>query len=93
MRRINMNNFEGAIERIKMLECPTGQLEQRVTDILEEYGVSKRDDIKIKREIALDSESAQGYSARLNNGDQSIRFLASSGLDDYVAKVVEVKLQ
>lgn len=82
-----------AIERIKMLECPTGQVEQRVAEILKEYGVAKGEDIRIKREIALDSDNSQGYSAHLNNGDQSIRFLATSGLDDYVAKVVDVKIQ
>ena len=32
-----MTHLEKAINRIKMLECPTGELENRVIDIFEEY--------------------------------------------------------
>ena len=36
-----MTNLEKAIDRIKILECPTGELEERLVSILEDYKVAK----------------------------------------------------
>lgn len=86
-----MANLEKAIDRIKILECPTGKLEDRVTQIFEDYNVANRNEIIINRDEQSDKNGAKAYIANISsNTDQSITVLATSGLDDYVAKVVDV---
>jgi hypothetical protein len=86
-----MTKLEDAIERIRILECPTGDLEYRVARILDDYGVANKNEITVNRNERFDRNGAQGYSAKIsNNEEQSIVVLAQSGLDDYVAKVVDV---
>jgi hypothetical protein len=88
-----MENLERAIDRIKILECPTGELENRVSDILEDYRVSDKNKITINRARQLDANGAEAYSAKISsNSTQSITILAKSGLDDYVAKVIDVSI-
>ncbi|MCR1899305.1 hypothetical protein NSA47_09955 [Irregularibacter muris] len=85
-----MHRLEQAIERIKILECPTGHVEERIAGILEDYQVAQRDEITVQRDESLDSIDAQGYHVQLsNNQEQSLRILAKAGLDDYVAKVTD----
>lgn len=86
-----MTKLEDAIERIKILECPTGDVEHRVAGILEDYKVANRNEISIKREESLDKNGSQGYIAKLpHSTGTSIVVLATSGMDDYVAKVTDV---
>jgi len=86
-----MAKLEDAIERIKILECPTGHVEHRIAGILEDYKVANKSEISIKREESLDREGSQGYIAKLSDGrGTSIVVLANSGMDDYVAKVTDV---
>lgn len=88
-----MENLERAIDRIKILECPTGDLENRVTDILEDYRVADKNKISINRTEQLDVNGAEAYSAKIsNNSPQSITILAKSGMDDYVATVIDVSI-
>ncbi len=85
-----MCNMQKAIERIRVLECPTGDLEKRVINILEDYEVATRDMIRISRQEQRDSNGLETYSAVISsNKEHPITILAKSGLDDYVAKVVE----
>jgi hypothetical protein len=83
-----MDNLKKAIERIKELECPTGDVESRVAHILEDYKVADRNMIKINREEQEDGFEI--YNAVvLSNNEHHITVLAKSGLDDYVATVVD----
>jgi len=89
----HMSVLEDAVERIKILECPTGDLEQRVKGILEEYGVANGNDLMVSRDERFDQKEAQAYSATISGDQQSILILAKSGLDDYVAQVVDVYIR
>ncbi len=84
-----MTKLEDAIERIKILECPTGQVENRVAQILEEYNVVHKDEVKVSRDERFSKDGTEAYVARLSK-DEGIVVLAKAGLDDYVAKVVDV---
>lgn len=85
-----MAKIEDAIERIKRLECPTGDLGYRVAGILEDYGIANSNEITVNREESLDRDGAEAYSTRIpNNGGESLVVLARAGLDDYVAMVVD----
>ncbi len=85
-----MSKIEAAIDRIKILECPTGELENRVSGILEDYGIANKDKIVIDRVKTLDSDDAQAYKVKIPAEGQAFVVMAQSGMDDYVAKVVDV---
>jgi hypothetical protein len=88
--------LEDAVQRIKILECPTGDLEQRVKGILEEYGVANGDKLMVSRDKRFDQNEAQAYSATIlgdQEQSQSIVILAKSGLDDYVAQVIDAYIK
>jgi hypothetical protein len=86
-----MAKLEDAMERIRALECPTGDLENRVAGILKDYNVAGFGAVTINRKKELDRDGAQGYSVNVSGGTGgSFVVLADSGMDDYVAKVVEV---
>lgn len=85
-----MSKIDEAINRIRILECPTGNLESRVAGILEDYGVANRSNVNIDRDNTLDNGEAQAYRVNIAGGGPSIVVLAKSGSDDYVAKVVDV---
>lgn len=86
-----MTELDDAIERIKELECPTGEVEERVAEILEEYDVADSNEIIVSRDESLDTNDAEAYSTKLpGDSDKSIVILSKSGLDDYVAKVIDV---
>lgn len=85
-----MKNINKAIDRIRVLECPTGNLEDRVAGILEDYGVANRNKINVDRDKNFDRDEAQAYRVEITGEGQSIVVLAKSGYDDYVAKVVDV---
>jgi hypothetical protein len=85
-----MSKIDAAVERIKILECPTGDVEKRVAGILEDYRVANGSEISVGRDESYDRDGAEAYRARFS-GDvgKSIVVLAKSGYDDYVAKVVD----
>jgi hypothetical protein len=85
-----MNKIDEAIDRIKALECPTGDIENRVAEILEDYRVTDSSKVNILRDSKLDSEDAQAYRVEIPGKGQSIVVMAKSGYDDYVAKVTDV---
>lgn len=84
-----MTKIDEAIGRIRILECPTGELENRVTEILEGYRVSSRSKINVNRDNNFDSNEAQAYRVEIEGENQSIMVLAKSGYDDYVATVID----
>lgn len=84
-----MSKIDEAVDRIRILECPTGELENRVTEILEDYRVSSRNNINVTRDIDFDSGEAQAYKVEIEGQNQSIVVLAKSGYDDYVATVID----
>ncbi len=86
-----MSTIEDAIQKIKMLQCPTGELEDRVTCILEDCNVSPKSDIVINREERLDRDGAKAYSVIIADRiDPAMTLLAKSGQDDYVVQVEDV---
>ena len=85
-----MENLEGAMERIKDLECPTGDIKNRIRNILKEYEVANRSEIIVSRYHRLDKNRARGYNAKITRDDGlDIAILAVSGMDDYVVKVID----
>jgi hypothetical protein len=85
-----MDDIMQALERIKILECSTGELEKRVEDILENYNVATRDRISVARAEERDRDGLQAYSALVaGDKERDITVLAQAGLDDYVAMVVD----
>lgn len=85
-----MESLENAVERIKRLECPTGEVENRIAGILDDYGVAGKNEIRVKRNSVYDREDAQAYTIDLSGEEgRSVVVLAKSGMDDYVAKVVD----
>ncbi|MCX7749736.1 MAG: hypothetical protein N2645_23020 [Clostridia bacterium] len=86
-----MSRLEDAIDRIKILECPTGELEKRVEGILANFEVADREKITVYRDVRFDRDEAEAYSVNLPAGqDEKIVILAKSGLDDYVVKILDV---
>ncbi|AKN30552.1 hypothetical protein Ccar_06820 [Clostridium carboxidivorans P7] len=84
-----MKKIDEAIDRIKTLECATGNLENRIVGILEEYGVADRSKIDINRNSNFDTDEAQGYKVKIEGEPGSIVVVAKSGYDDYVAEVID----
>ncbi|WPC44531.1 hypothetical protein [Clostridium sp. JS66] len=84
-----MKKINEAIDRIKTLECATGNLENRIVGILEDYGVADRNKIDINRNSNFDTDEAQGYKVKIEGEPGSIVVVAKSGYDDYVAEVVD----
>ncbi len=85
-----MNKMDEAIDRIKTLECPTGEVENSVALILEDYGVADSDKVYVNRDNRLDRDEAEAYRVKIAGGGQTFVVLAKSGYDGYVAKVVDV---
>lgn len=86
-----MSNLDDAVKRIKELECPTGDVQNRIAQIIVSYEAADIHQVTVNREEELDEDGAQAYIARMSNiEDKDIVVLATSGIDDYVAKVVDV---
>lgn len=83
-----MENINDAIERIKILECPTGELEERVIGIFEDYEIAERDEIFIERDEDVGEDEAEYYYVSLPD-DQAFTIVAKSAHDDYVVKVID----
>ena len=86
-----MDQMSEALNRIRSLECPTGELENRVADILNDYGIAQRSRIKITKLETTDRDDGETY--QVDMPEQSFVMQAKSGLDDYVVKVVNVNPQ
>lgn len=85
-----MSKIDEAVDRIKRLECPTGEVEKSVALILEDYDVASGDDVRIGRDKRHDRDEAEAYRVDIAGQRQSLVVLAKSMDDDYVAKVVDV---
>jgi predicted Zn-dependent protease len=88
-----MAAYESALERIQKLECPTGDLEERIVEILTDAHVAEEDEIQVVREQEYDRDGAQAYKINFDEYEgRAIIVLARSGADDYVARVTDVAL-
>lgn len=85
-----MNKINDAIGRIKALECPTGDLETRVLEILEDYKVADKNKINIDKNDDFNTDDEQVYSVKIAGENKSIVVVSKLGCDDYVEKVVDV---
>jgi len=89
-----LSKIDDAIERIKILECPAGEVENRIAGILKEYRVSNNSEVEVERYEGLVINGAEGFSVKIpGDKQQSIIVLANTGMDDYVAKVVDVYIK
>lgn len=84
-----MGNIDDAISRIRALECPTGELENRVAGILEDYGITDKSQVKFKMDNKLGGDDVQAYRVKIADEEETFVVLAKSGYDDYVAKVTD----
>ena len=84
-----MSKINEAISRIRSLECPAGDLQNRVTEILLDYGVTNLDKVNIKRDNKLSNGEAQAYRVKIADAGESFVVMAKSGYDDYVTKVTD----
>lgn len=85
-----MSTVDDVLERIRIIECPTGTVEDKVAGILEDYGFGPKSQIIVNRDEKLDKDGAQAYMAKAPYLETSpIVILAKSGREDYVAKVVD----
>jgi predicted Zn-dependent protease len=88
-----MTEYDSALAKIQKLECPTGDLEERIMEILTDYHVAEEDEIQIVREQEYDRGGAQAYKINFDQYDgHAIIVLARSGADDYVARVTDVAI-
>lgn len=91
-----MENYSNVIDRLKIMECPAGKVEDKILNILLDYNVANRNDIEIKRvkeDIDNSKNGQEFYLARINgNKPINLELTCISGEDDYVAKVVEVNI-
>jgi len=86
-----MKNLIEAIDRISILECPTGELEEHIINILEDYRVANRNYIIISRHKERDKGDIKAYKIEFtNNKEQSFIILTKVGMDGYVVKVLKV---
>ncbi|HZJ57293.1 MAG TPA: hypothetical protein VFD89_03525 [Clostridia bacterium] len=86
-----MPNIKEAMDRIRILQCPTGQLEERVANILEDHNISPKSEILISREKRLDKDGAEAYTVTISDRlDPAITLLAKSGIDDYVVQIKDI---
>jgi len=85
-----MKKIDEAVDRIRILECPTGDLENRVTEILEYYGIGDRNKVNVIRDTHFDRDDSEAYRIEIMGEDEPIIVLSKSGYDDYVAKVTDV---
>lgn len=86
-----MDNYSNAWMRIKSLECPTSDLQERIQEILADYDIADESDILIARAKNYDREGLQAYKIDLVNHSGSAKIiLTKSGTEDYVVKVFDV---
>lgn len=84
-------NINNAIDEIKKIECPTGELEKRVAGILADYDLENITTNSVHRDKHLDERDGKAFCVDTANGKLVI--MATSGMDDYVAKVVHVYMR
>lgn len=89
-----MTKIEEAMERIKNLECPAGELRERIAGILEEYGIADKSQVEIKRYEGIYIDGSAAFHTEIpGTQNQSIVVIASSGMDDYVTKVTDAYIK
>ncbi|SEO62878.1 hypothetical protein [Propionispora vibrioides] len=89
-----MEPIDDILGRLKRMECPAGEVADRVRTMLAEYEAVAETEIAVFRERSLDRDGTQGYVARFprNQNGLGLAVLTESGMDDYVAKVVDAYL-
>lgn len=87
-----MSEYQSVMERIQSIECPTGELDKKIINILSEYNVAARDEIQVIRDRDSDRNGAEAYRVEFGKEGQAIIVLARSGADDYVARVTDIAL-
>ena len=77
-------------EELKHIECPTDNLLERVTDVLEQFNPQGEYQIIAEEENDFIHDNIRVYNAISENGfSPSISVVVQEGLDNYVAKVID----
>lgn len=88
-----MGNLDEVVEKIRVLECPTGQLGVRLEEILEDYHLGDMDSVRIEEDEDINLDGTKGYSIEIPEEGETIRVFSTAGLDDYVEKVVDAYIE
>jgi hypothetical protein len=89
-----MGNLEDALDRIKKIECPTGDLGKWIAGIVEDYNIGPKNEVKVMRVNDLDRNGAKGYKVEVaGQRENSMVVMATFGMDDYVMKVVDAYIE
>ena len=85
-----MPSITDAIERLKTLQCPTGDIKYRIAAILKDHEIENINEIKVDKDEGFIDNGEETYTVEISMKDgQSIMVLAKSGMDDYGAKVTD----
>lgn len=80
------------IERMNKMQCPNGEIEQKVAKLVEEYHLGQKDQVAVYRETDYDTAEVEGYRIDIvNENPVSFKLLATTGAEDYVIRVIETK--
>lgn len=85
-----MNKINEALDEIIKIECPTGELEKRINNILVDYDLINKNTI-VTEDETLNTIDAKAFCANTSNGRLVV--MARSGMDDYVATVVSAYIR
>jgi hypothetical protein len=89
-----VSRLDEVLDRIKNIECPTGHVEEWVSNAFKDYGFREDENLTVNRDKSLDKNGLYAYRAHVDSmGNQSLILFAKSGMDDYVAKVVEAYIK
>jgi hypothetical protein len=89
-----LSKIDDAVERIKKLECATGQEENRIAEIIEDCGVASKSQIRVTKAEELDIDGREQFCANISGeSNETIIALATTGLDDYVATITEAHIE
>ena len=85
-----MSKDNDLIKRIIGIECPTGEVTDRVINILEEYNLDGQYQITSRTDEDYEETRLKYYRAFSETGDNpDLLMVVKEGMDGYVAKIVD----
>lgn len=85
-----MKEMEAVLMQLNELQCPAGEVEQRVEKIVAASGLSTKQEIQVSRNRQFDRDGATAYCVNLpGQATKEIIVLTAIGMDGYVEKVVQ----
>ena len=85
-----MQKDKDLVKKIIGIECPTGEVADRVTSVLEEYNLGGEYQITSRADNDYEETRLRYYRAFSETNDNpDLIMVVKEGKDDYVAKVVD----